>query len=324
MPLFDLPLAELHEYRPSLRRPDDFDAFWTDTLAEARAAAWSARTTRVDTGLRLVETWDLEFSGYGGHPIRAWVHVPGGASGPLPTVVQFHGYSGGRGLPWQDHTYAEAGHVQIVMDARGQGWTTLNDTSDPAAEAGQTTIPGVMTRGIRDPHDYYYRRVFTDAAMLVDAARTLPWVDPARVAVAGISQGGGIAIAAAALSEGLAGALVDVPFLCHFERALEITDGMPYAEILTYLSKYRDRADEVARTLSYVDGANLAARADAPVLFSTGLRDITCPPSTVFAAYNAWGGDDRDIVVYPYNAHEGGGEHHVPLRLAFLERVFGA
>jgi cephalosporin-C deacetylase len=39
-----------------------------------------------------------------------------------------------------------------------------------------------MTRGIETPQTYYYRRVFTDAVRLVDAVRTLPFVDPDRIA----------------------------------------------------------------------------------------------------------------------------------------------
>ncbi|MFS0865801.1 acetylxylan esterase [Microbacterium sp. 179-B 1A2 NHS] len=321
MPLFDLPLADLETYRPAVRRPDDLVPFWTETLNEARALSSPARTERVDTGLRLVNTWDLEFSGFGGHRIRAWLHAPADATGPLPTVIEFHGYSGGRGLAWQNHTLAEAGYAHIVMDARAQGWRVPNDTPDPAAETGDAGMPGVLTRGIRDPRSFYYRRVFTDAVLLVEAARTLPAVDPERIAISGASQGGGIAIATAALADGLLGAIVDVPFLSNIERALAITDSEPYGEIVAYLARYRDRIDEVAHTLSYIDGANLAPLAEVPTLFSVALRDTVCPPSTVYAAYNAWGGDNREIVVYPFNGHEGGGEHHMPRRLEFLDRV---
>src|SRR5699024_5765081 len=65
-------------------------------------------------------------------------------------------------------------------------------------------------------------------------------------------------------------------------------------------------------TLSYVDAMHLGRRATAPALFSVALRDVTCPPSTVFAAYNHYGGatdaaPEREIIVYPFNNHEGGG-----------------
>jgi cephalosporin-C deacetylase len=34
--------------------------------------------------------------------------------------------------------------------------------------------------------------------------------------------------------------------------------------------------------------------------------DVVCPPSTVYAAYNAYGGD-KEIASYTFNDHEGGG-----------------
>ncbi len=321
MPQFDLPLDDLRTYRPAVRRPADLDAFWASTLDESRRAWWQPTIERVETGLRLVDTYDLTFAGFGGHPIKGWVHVPAGEHVAQPTVVEYLGYSGGRMLPWSAHTYAEAGYTHIVMDSRGQGWNGgVGATPDPTPDAGSGTVPGMMTRGIHSAQTYYYRRLYTDAALAIDAARALPWVDPQRIGLVGGSQGGGLAIAAAGLSSGVAAVSADVPFLSHFARALELTDADPYGEIARYLARYRDRVEQTFDVLSYFDGVNLAARADAPALFSVGLCDLICPPSTVFAAYNAWGSPHRDIEVYPFNGHDGGGEHHMPLRLAFLAR----
>src|SRR5690606_31984808 len=163
----------------------------------------------------------------------------------------------------------------------------------------------VMTRGILDPHDYYYRRLMTDAVLAVDAIRQIKRVDPSRVSVAGISQGGGLAIAAAALSDGLVAAMPDVPFLCHFGRAVGLTDRDPYQEIVRYLAVHRDAVDTVFTTLSYFDGVNFAKRATAPALFSAAMLDQVCPPSTVYAARNHCAGD-ADIVDNHFPCHEGG------------------
>ena len=63
-------------------------------------------------------------------------------------------------------------------------------------------------------------------------------MDASRVAVAGGSQGGGIALAAAGLAPGVAAAMVDVPFLCEFRRAVAISTTDPYAEIARFLRVY--------------------------------------------------------------------------------------
>jgi cephalosporin-C deacetylase-like acetyl esterase len=39
----------------------------------------------VDTGLRLVDTYDVCFAGYGGHPIRGWLHLRRSATPPTPS-----------------------------------------------------------------------------------------------------------------------------------------------------------------------------------------------------------------------------------------------
>lgn len=317
MPRFDLPVAELRSYRPAVQTPDDFDEFWARTLAESRAVAQPPTLTRVESPLTLVEVYDVSFSGFGGDAVRGWFVVPAGASGPLPTVVEFNGYGGGRGLPHERLAWVASGYAWAFMDTRGQGsaWGTGGDTPDPHGTGAST--PGFMTRGIDDPEQYYYRRVFTDAALFVDAMRGLDQVDDARVAVTGGSQGGGIAIAAAGLSDGLVGVMPDVPFLCHFERAVGLTDRDPYNEIVRYLSVHRDAVDQTFRTLSYFDGANFAARSAAPALYSVALMDPICPPSTVYAAANGHLGG-AEVIEYPFNEHEGGQGMHWQRQAAWL------
>jgi cephalosporin-C deacetylase len=63
---------------------------------------------------------------------------------------------------------------------------------------------------------------------------------------------------------------------------------------------------------------NFAAGITAPALFSVALMDEVVPPRTTFAAYNALGSADREIEVYGYNGHEGGGFRHWERQVAFL------
>ncbi len=322
MPRFDLSLPELREYRPRVSEPADFDEFWRETLAEARRFPATPRLTRQTSPLAQVEVYDLVFPGFGGQPVHAWYLLPAGTTGPLPAVVEYNGYGGGRGLPHEHLAWVSAGYAYLFMDTRGQGsvWGSGGDTPDPHGTGPSS--PGFMTRGIESPHDHYYRRVYTDAVRAIDAIRTLDRVDSDRVAVCGGSQGGGIALAAAGLADGLVGVLPEVPFLCHFERAVGMTEEDPYQEIVRYLSVHRGRSEQVFHTLSYLDGVNFAARATAPALFSVGLLDPVCPPSTVFAAFNRYAAD-AEIEVYPFNQHEGGGGHHWVRQAAWLERVLG-
>lgn len=322
MVLFDLSLAELQDYRPARTDEPDFDASWQTTMAAARGMAQAPRFDRVDAGLRTVDTWDVTFSGYGGQPIRGWFLAPRDRSGPLPTIVQYLGYGDGRGLAHDRLLWSAAGYAHLVMDTRGQGSDggQPGATADAEPDGSSPSSPGFLTRGILDPQTHFYRRVFTDAVLAVDAARAHDAVDPARIIIFGGSQGGGIALAVAGLEPSIRAALIDVPFLCHYRRAIELTSDHPYGELARYVRVHRTRVDTILRTLSYVDGVNHAARATAPALFSVGLMDTVCPPSTVFAAYNHYGGD-KQISVWPFAGHEGGGSDQHVERLAFLERL---
>ncbi|MFI5911810.1 acetylxylan esterase [Dactylosporangium sp. NPDC051541] len=303
MPEFDLPIEALRTYRPPRDEPPDFDLFWKQTLADARRHDVNVRCVPVDSGLATVDTFDVTFAGYGGHPVHAWLIVPRNRTGRLPCYVQYVGYGGGRGHVTEHLLWASAGYAHLVMDARGQG----ADTPDPVpADGGE---PAHVTRGSQDPATYYYRRLFTDAVRCVEAARTLDRIDPAGIVVGGVSQGGGIGLAVAALDPAVTALLCDVPFLCHWPRAVRLALRPPYADVADLCARLRHRAEAVLNTLRYFDGLHFAARATAPAVFSAALRDQTCPPSTVFAAYNHYAGP-KHMIVFPFNDHEGGGAPH--------------
>ncbi len=322
MPLFDYPLDRLRDYLPPRDEPADFDAFWARTLAEADARPLDAQFVPVDYGLRTVETFDVTFTGYGGQQVKGWLLLPRARSEPLPCVVEYIGYGGGRAFPYNWLVWSGAGYAHLVMDTRGQGSGGMHgDTPDPEPEGSNPHHPGFMTRGILRPETYYYRRLFTDAARAVRVAREHPAVDAARVAVVGTSQGGGVALAASGLMPDVPVVLPNVPFLCHYRRATEIVDTNPYAEISRYCVVHRDKIDTVFATLAYFDGVNFAARARAQALFSVGLMDTICPPSTVFAAYNHFGGP-KDLRIWRYNNHEGGGQHQIREQVTFLQGIW--
>lgn len=316
-----LPADGIADYRPDLVVPDDLDEFWRRTLTAARAAAGEPELGRTRTPITELEVWDLVFGGFAGDPVRAWVLAPRGVSS-APAVVEFRGYSFGRGVPGERAHWALCGYVHVIMDNRGQGSLLGNGGHTPDPHGSGPSAPGFATRGLDDPHEHFYRRLFTDAVRLVETVRGLAFVDPARVSVTGISQGGGAALAAAGLAEGVAAVMPDVPFFCDLPGSLREATVQPMLDLVNYLAVHRDSTERVLRTLSYLDAAVLGARATAPALFSVGMRDEVVPPATVYAAFNLYGGEDRELAVYPFNGHEGGMEHHWLRQAAWLaERV---
>ena len=265
------PLEQLRGYASAVTPPADLQDFWDATIEEARTFPLDATFEPVENHLTVIDTFDVTFAGYGGAPIKGWLHLPANrpAGSRLPVVVQYIGYSGGRGLVNQDTKWAQAGYAQFIMDTRGQGYGGIvGETPDPHPSAGEVAYAGLMTRGAGSREDYYYRRVYVDAFRAVEAAQSHPEVDASRVVLAGISQGGGIVVAVAGLVagrlDGVIAALPDVPFLQDFPRAIDIAARGPYPEIAAFLGRHRDRYEPMLAVLNYFDGVNLARAATAP------------------------------------------------------------
>ncbi len=327
MPLFDMPLEQLKTYKPERNEPIDFLDFWKQTVVETRQLELKPVFEAVDYGLRTLETYDVTFSGYGGVRVKGWLILPRQRSGPVPCLVRYVGYGGGRGFPTDHLLWASMGYAELIMDTRGQGsaWSK-GDTPDPD-DSATPQFPGFMTRGILDKRSYYYRRVFIDALRAIETALAHPSIDPSRLGVIGGSQGGGISLAAAGLSPTLLNdavkvCLPDVPFLCHYRRATEMIDTNPYGEISNFCKTRRDNIDTVFNTLAYFDGVNFSAHAKARTLFSVGMMDTICPPSTVYAAYNHYQGE-KDIRIWQYNNHEGGGAYQALEQAKYLREIWG-
>ncbi|MGV8026445.1 MAG: acetylxylan esterase [Anaerolineaceae bacterium] len=320
---YDLPIEQLRTYLPPRIEPDDFDAFWKETLEESRNFPLESTFKPVDYFLRTVDTYDVTFNGYHGQPIKGWLLLPHVRNGLLPCVVEYIGYGSGRSNPYTWLLWSSLGYAHFVMDTRGQGGTWYpGDTPDFEIDGGNPQYPGFMTRGILNPKTYYYRRVFVDGIRAVEAARSFPEINSQQIIVTGGSQGGGIALAVSGLENTISITMPDVPFLCNFRRATEITDSMPYNEIVQFCHVHRDKIDVVFNTLSYFDGMNFAVRAKSKAFFSVGLMDTICPPSTVFSAYNYYAGP-KEIKVWEYNNHEGGDIYQITEKIKFMKKYLG-
>jgi cephalosporin-C deacetylase len=139
--------------------------------------------------------------------------------------------------------------------------------------------------------------------------------------VTGGSQGGGLTLAVAGLApDKIAAALPDVPFLCHYRRGTDISSEGPYLEIVKYLRSHsRQMVERTFATLNYFDGVHFASRACAPALFSVGLMDPICPPSTVYTAYHHYAGP-REMTVWEFADHGGGYSSAPVVQLSWLHK----
>jgi cephalosporin-C deacetylase len=312
MPQVDWPLPQLREYRPALTREPDFDEFWRRTFDEAATVPLDAEIAPVeDYPVRDLRVSRVTYTGWAGARICAWWlvppdYAPGLRSGRRPTMVFYHGYGGSKGAVDVYLAWALQGYCVLAVDTRGQSGESTDPKTYPGGHA-----TGWMTQGILAPQEYYYRGAYVDCVRALDFACSQPEVASERIGLTGGSQGGGLTLAVAALDphQRARVAMADVPYLCHFRRAVDIAAQQPYLEIAAYCRAWPQREEQVFRTLSYFDGLNLAERITCPVLMNVGLQDVICPPSTVFATFNHLGSTEKALKVFPYNGHEGNPTH---------------
>lgn len=296
MPVFEMSLEQLKTYRGSSPLPADFDAYWARALAELDALPGGGTGYSLEPaefaapGLACSHLW---FTGVGGarihgkfvRPDRAG--QPDGSSAGIPGVVFYHGYTHHSGDWFDLLPYAYAGMAVLSIDVRGQGGLS----QDPVNADGPT-LYGHILRGVEDadPDRLFYRSVYLDATQATRILMAMDGVDPDRIGTSGNSQGGALALVAAALNPRVARCAPIHPFLSDFRRmvAMDLDKG-PYEGFYLYFRKrdpLHEREDAFFGRLGYIDLANFTSRVRASVLWQTGLMDTICAPSTQFAAYN--------------------------------------
>jgi cephalosporin-C deacetylase len=302
VPLIDKPLAELREYMGINPRPADFDAYWDAALAEMRTTDPKIELIPGPKQYDSAEAFDLYFTGVGGSRIHAKYLRPRDAKEPHPGLVVLHGYSGHSGDWFQYLSWVAEGFSVVAMDCRGQG----GPSQDLGIISG-STLKGHIIRGLDDkPENLLFRAIFLDCAQLAGVLMGMPEVDPERVGVMGMSQGGGLTLACAALEPRLKRAAPGCPFLCDYKRVWEMDLAKDaYDEMNFYFTRFdprHEREDEVFTKLGYIDNQHLAPRIKAKVVMFTGLMDTICPPSSQFAAFNKITSEKR-VIIYPDFAH---------------------
>lgn len=267
--------------------PADFDDFWRARISEADLLPLSYELLPTEVPhYNTCHFYDLWFCGMGGARLHAKYVFPI-RSGPIPLVLQFHGYPGASRSWFEQASFAGMGCALLAFDCPGQGGLG----EDLGGFLG-TTVSGHIIAGLDGPpENMYYVKLHQNIHILCRIVRKLEGIDQSRIYINGASQGGGLGIACAALNPELPRkAAILYPFLSDYQKVWELgADTIAY-EGIRYYSRWFDpageRLEEVFTKLGYIDTHNFAHLVQCEVLFGTGLSDGICPPCTQFAVYN--------------------------------------
>lgn len=301
---------------PSLPAPEDFDAFWAAQaakLAEVPIKASSAPVALAAPDDATIEAFDVSVAaaadgspvtGYFAKPKVAapkslpavlWVHGAGVRSSSLPTAL------GG----------ARDGFLSMDINAHGLPNGKPDDFYKAAAVGALRTY---RTDGNRDRETVYFRGMFVRLRRALDFLAMQPEWNGKTLAVVGHSQGGYQALVAGGLDPRVTFVASGVPAGCdHSGMMADRISGWPKLVPLAGGSP-----DPAALGASrYVDAVNFARRYVGEAILSVGFIDRTCPPTSVYAAYNALPGA-KSILNYPAMGHAATDEIRAAFRAALL------
>jgi cephalosporin-C deacetylase-like acetyl esterase len=273
------------QIKPSLPVPDDFDAFWSAQKAALAKVPLKSTLTPVTTAVKGVEAFDLQVECLGGKPVSGYFGRPQGAKPKsLPAILHVHG-AGVRssGLGSVSWALNEGGMLSLDINAHGI------PNGQPAAfyTALQTgELKDYSKSGSKDRETIYFKGMLLRLMRAIDFLTAQPEWDGKTLIVYGSSQGGFQALAAAGLDERVTFICAGVPAGCdHTGSQANRINGWPKIVPNGPDGKPDAAALQAAR---YFDCVNFATRAKCQgAAVTIGFIDTTCPPSSVYAAYNA-------------------------------------
>lgn len=266
---------------PTQTEPDDFAAFWSKRLEDLSAIPIRAVKTRVpeactadvDVFSVSYQTWGLDGTVVRFHGMLTEPSTPG----RYPAVLRVPG----AGVRAYRGDVASAATGLIVFEIGIHGIpVNLPDAVYEDLRAG--ALRGYPSFNLDHPLQYYYLRVYLGCVRANDYLTAHDKWDGKNLVVAGGSQGGQLAIVTSALDPRVTGTVANYPAYCDVTGYLHgRAGGWPHL-----LAKSDHQTEAKLRTTAYYDVVNFARRLRAPGSYAWGYNDETCPPTSMFAAYN--------------------------------------
>ncbi len=269
------------EIKPSQPAPDDFDAFWAGKKKQLAAVPIRARLTPVMSSRSTVDAFEVQADCVG-VPISGYFARPTGARvRSLPAILTVHG-AGVRSSNLAG-TVGWADEHALALDLNAHGLPNGRDAAFYAALA-QGELKDYRTAGRESRETIYFLGMYLRLIRAIDFLTAQPEWDGRTVVVYGSSQGGAQALAAAGLDSRVTFFVAGVPAMCdHTGSLVGRIAGWPKF----IATNEKSPPPEVVNAVRYFDSVNFATRINVPGYFAVGFVDSTCPPTTVYAAYNA-------------------------------------
>jgi cephalosporin-C deacetylase len=267
--------------KPTAENPADFASFWETAKAELAKIPMDARMTLMpERCTENVNVYHVNLQNYrsgarlygilcmpkkeGKYP--ALLHVPGAGIRP---------YGG-------DIANAERGIITFQIGIHG---VPVNMDQSVYNNLGAGALNGYWYFNLENKDRYYYKRVYLGCVRANDFLHSLPEFDGVNLGVTGGSQGGALSIVTAALDSRVKYLAAYYPALSDLSGYLHgRAGGWPHLFDKNNLAF--NNSKEKIETTGYYDVVNFARTVKIPGMYTWGYNDETCPPTSMYAAYN--------------------------------------
>lgn len=275
--------------KTELTRENDFEEFWEKRKQELAQVDPAFKMIKSDRSTDDVDVYLVEMCSYGNVRVKGWYTVPK-KDGPHAAILSVPGYTS---TMWPNVNRTNV--ATFALNPRGHG--NSKDDIDPKGTE-------YMFLGFDPDHPekYIYIGAYLDCIRAVDFLVSRPEIDKSRIGVEGVSQGGGLSFATAALDQRIKCCAPDIPWMGDWIGYLEAADW-PHENYPVLIKMHPGLTfSDINRILSYMDTMNLADRIKCPLLMAVGLQDAVCPPRNSFATYNQVH-SEKEYRIYPFSGH---------------------
>lgn len=266
---------------PTIDNPSDFDSYWDNAKTELAHVPFDAKMTLLpERCTEKVNVYHVNLQNYkAGTRLYGILCIPK-KEGKYPALLQVPG-AGARPY-YGDIANAEKDVITFQIGIHG-----IPVTMDPSVYSNLMAgaLAGYWNYNLDDKDRYYYKRVYIGCVRANDFLTSLPQYDGKNLGVIGGSQGGALSIVTAALDS-------RVKFLASYYPALSDVTGYlkgragGWPHLFDKNNLAFNNTKEKINTAGYYDVVNFAKRLRVPGIYTMGYNDETCPPTSMFAAYN--------------------------------------
>ncbi|MFO0939242.1 MAG: acetylxylan esterase [Pirellulales bacterium] len=269
---------------PSQSVPDDFDEFWDAQRKSLAAIPAKVAMNPIPSPLTEVQAFDVTVDCLGA-PVSGYFGKPVGAQPKsLPAILFVHG-AGVNSSNLGSLNWCKQAGGMLAMDINAHGLPN-GKPKEFYSDLANGELKDYRVRGRQSRDEIYFRGMFLRLIRAIDFLTSQPEWDGKRLIVYGSSQGGFQALAAAGLDSRVTFICAGVPAGCdHTGSQAGRISGWPKIVATDSAGQPDPQSLQASR---YFDAVNFARRAKCVgAALTVGFIDTTCPPTSVYAAYNA-------------------------------------